>query len=242
MPLGPNDARLANRFCRLMHDEHVNATRTHTVPFTETWLEAADHEGLGVSYEGTWAAAAGSKGVAAGRPLVLAGLNPGNVSLDALRKIRSYIEAGGKVLWLNPGTMATAVYPEYIKGVLDSKGEIMNMDIPESSVFDGLEPLDIRNFNNNQREAPIVCAGAFKVMRGEKLSAPASFTRVHGYLSGNMEQRVTAMEKLRGFPVVRIGDKGVLYLSQASLDKAATDPVAGRLLTNMLKSLAYDLP
>ena len=192
--------------------------------------------------EPSGAAATGSKGVAAGRPLVLAGLNPGNVSLDALGKIRSYIEAGGKVLWLNPGTMATVVYPEYIKGVLDSKGEIMNMDIPESSVFDGLEPLDIRNFNNNQREAPIVCAGAFKVMRGEKLSAPASFTQVHGYLSGNMEQRVTAMEKLRGFPVVRIGDKGVLYLSQASLDKAATDPVAGRLLTNMLKSLAYDLP
>lgn len=184
----------------------------------------------------------GFSGVAVGRPVVLAGLNPGNVSTDELGKIRSYIKAGGKVLWLNPGTMATVVYPEYIKGVLDSKGEIMNMDIPESAVFNGLEPLDIRNFNNGRAEPPTVCAGAFKVMRGVMLSAPAGFTRVHGYLSGDMEQRVAAMEKLRGFPVVRIGDKGVLYLSQVLLDKAVTDPVAGKLLTNMLKSLTYDLP
>ena len=57
-----------------------------------------------------------------------------------------------------------------------------------------------------------------------------------------MGQRVTAVEKLRGFPVLRIGDKGTLFLSQVLLDKAVTDPVAGRLFTNMLKSLAYDLP
>lgn len=175
-------------------------------------------------------------------PVVLAGLNPGNVSPGELGKIKTFVEHGGRVLWLNPGKLATTVYPECIKGLLDSKGEIMNMDIPESAVFDALEPLDLRYFNNGKRESPAVCAGAFAVVRGAKLSAPASFTRVHGYLSGDMAQRVEVMEKLRGFPVVRIGDRGVLYLSQVLLEKAVTDPVAGRLFANMVRSLAYDLP
>ncbi|HEV2480602.1 MAG TPA: glycoside hydrolase family 2 TIM barrel-domain containing protein, partial [Puia sp.] len=213
----------------------VKYTRYETV-------EAALAAGSSGSAAGVSGAASGGGPAAASRPVVLAGLNPGNASLDELGKIKTFVQGGGKVLWLNPGTMATVVYPEFIKGVLDSRGEIMNMDIPESAVFDGLEPLDIRNFYNGKTEPPTVCANAFAVVRGEKLSAPASFTRVHGYLSGDMGQRVAVMEKLRGFPVVRIGDKGVLYLSQVLLEKAVTDPVAGRLFTNMLKSLAYDLP
>jgi beta-galactosidase len=264
---GREDAKLV---LRLMRGERVLSTNDYPVVIaSRSWvadktpaLRLVDHSGwlagwldtLGVKYTRYATvdealtpapeAAAGAVSVSAGGavPVVLAGLNPGNASLDELGKIKTYVQGGGKVLWLNPGTMATVVYPEYIKGVLDSKGEIMNMDIPESAVFDGLEPMDLRYFNNNQREPPTVCAGAFRITRGAELTAPVSFTRVHGYLSGDVAQRVAALEKLRGFPILRIGDKGTLFLSQVSLDKAVTDPVAGRLFTNLLKSLAYDLP
>jgi len=50
----PNDAVLAHRFMRLAHDGNARVTRTHIVPFTSTWLDAADEEGVAVSYEGTW--------------------------------------------------------------------------------------------------------------------------------------------------------------------------------------------
>jgi beta-galactosidase len=171
-------------------------------------------------------------------PLVLSGLNAGNTSLDDMAKIRTFVSSGGKVLLLNPGTMAAFLYPRYIKGLLDAKGEIMNMDIPESPVFDGLEPLDLRYFNNNLRESPAVCAGSFQIFRQLGLSAPASFTRVHGYLQGEIGQRQAALEKLRGFPIVEIEDKGRVILSQVLLDKAGTDPVAGRLLANMINVLS----
>ena len=170
-------------------------------------------------------------------PLILSGLNPGNTSMDDLANIRKFVSGGGKVLLLNPGTMATSLYPQYIKGVLDAKGEIMNMDISESPVFDGLEPLDLRYFNDGRRESPAVCAGSFQIIRQSNLSAPASFTRVHGYLQGEIGQREAALEKLRGFPIVRIDDKGSIILSTVLLDKAATDPVAGRLLRNMITTL-----
>ena len=180
--------------------------------------------------------------MASGGVLVLSGLNAGNTSLDELRRLRGYVAGGGKVVWLGAGAMAGMVYPEDIKGVLEWKGEIMNMDLPESPVFDGLEPMDLRYFNDNRREPPAVCAGAFQVERRPGLSAPASFTRVHGYLQGQIAQREAALEKLRGFPIVRIDDKGVLLLSQVMTEKAATDPVAGRLLTNMIRAVSGSVP
>ncbi|TDX02068.1 glycoside hydrolase family 2 protein [Dinghuibacter silviterrae] len=166
-------------------------------------------------------------------PLMLAGLNPG----DDPARIRAFVSGGGRVLVLNPGSLAASLYPRYIKGVLDSKGEIMNMDIPESPLFDGLEPLDLRYFNDNLRESPSVCAGAFQINRGAGLEAPLSYTRVHGYLQGDIAQREAKLETLRGFPVVLIRDKGGAILSEVLYEKAVTDPVAGRLLGNMIKML-----
>jgi hypothetical protein len=190
---------------------------------------------LGVRYK-TYASVEATLAGVTG-PLVLSGLNPGNTSMDDLANIRKFVSGGGKVLLLNPGTMATFLYPQYIKGVLNAKGEIMNMDIPESPIFDGLEPLDLRYFNNDRRESPAVCAGSFQIIRQANLSAPASFTKVHGYLQGEIQQREAALEKLRGFPIVRIDDKGSIILSQVMTDKASTDPVAGRLLVNMVNAL-----
>jgi hypothetical protein len=52
--LRPNDAELARHFMQLAKAGNVVATRSHTVPFTSRWLEAADEAGMAVSYEGTW--------------------------------------------------------------------------------------------------------------------------------------------------------------------------------------------
>jgi Glycosyl hydrolases family 2/Glycosyl hydrolases family 2, TIM barrel domain len=52
--LGPNDIELAKHFMRLAKAGNVVVTRSHTVPYTSRWLEAADEAGMAVSYEGTW--------------------------------------------------------------------------------------------------------------------------------------------------------------------------------------------
>lgn len=52
--LKPNDPKLAHTFLRLMHEGNTMITRTHGSSFTETWLNAADEEGVGVSMEGIW--------------------------------------------------------------------------------------------------------------------------------------------------------------------------------------------
>jgi hypothetical protein len=52
--LAPNDPELARRFVALAREGNVSVTRSHTAPFTKTWLEACDELGMGVSFEGTW--------------------------------------------------------------------------------------------------------------------------------------------------------------------------------------------
>ena len=52
--LGINDADLANKTLQMYHDGNIAVTRSHTIPYSEVWLKAADEKGVGVSYEGTW--------------------------------------------------------------------------------------------------------------------------------------------------------------------------------------------
>lgn len=49
----PNDAELADRFMQIMKEGNVNSTRTHTSPWNELWMSAADKNGIAVSFEGT---------------------------------------------------------------------------------------------------------------------------------------------------------------------------------------------
>lgn len=52
--LAPNDGALADRFMKIMRENNLNSTRFHAVPGTKPWMEAADRNGVLVSYEGTW--------------------------------------------------------------------------------------------------------------------------------------------------------------------------------------------
>lgn len=61
LPYGKNswDTALPRKLIQLMHDGNLRMTRTHTTPWNEAWLNAADEIGLGVSIEGIrpWALA-----------------------------------------------------------------------------------------------------------------------------------------------------------------------------------------
>ncbi|NIG55927.1 glycoside hydrolase family 2 TIM barrel-domain containing protein [Chitinophaga sp. Cy-1792] len=52
--LAPNDVALAARFYDIMKAGNMEVTRTHTSPYNETWITAADRKGIGISFEGGW--------------------------------------------------------------------------------------------------------------------------------------------------------------------------------------------
>ncbi|MES2277877.1 MAG: glycoside hydrolase family 2 TIM barrel-domain containing protein [Bacteroidota bacterium] len=169
---------------------------------------------------------------------VLSGIDSVTTSQAEVKAIRDMVTAGGKVLLSNSGSIAHSLYPEYIRNLLKENGEITTMDIPESGIFDGIEPLETRYLNNNKRESPSVISGAYRINRDEHVEALASFIKIHGYLSGSNEERMKTLDKIKGFPIVKIKDKGEALLSEIRLDKTLTDPVAGKLLVNMLIDLS----
>jgi hypothetical protein len=167
---------------------------------------------------------------------VFAGLDQTkNCTAQEIKQIREFVAKGGKVFLIDSEGAVKEMYPEYIKGwIVPTEGDIANMEIPESPLFDGIAPMELRYFNNNKREIPTVCHVALTTSRNPNVEELASHIKIHGYINGNMENRSKYMQTIKGFPIVKIKDNGSLLISTMSLEKAATDPIAGRLLSNII--------
>lgn len=170
--------------------------------------------------------------------LIVSGLDSTKCNLSELYQLRMLINKGGKVLLLNSPDISKKLYPEYITGwIVPTEGDIVNIEIPESHVFDGIGLFDIRYFNNNKAEIPKVCNFAFKITRNPNVVELANQTKIHGYINGDMRERSEYVKTIKGYSILRINTGGSSIVSGMCLNKAATDPIAGRLLVNMINDL-----
>lgn len=159
---------------------------------------------------------------------------------DEAKALTDYQANGGKVLYLNSNEVAKAVYPDYIKSwVTPTEGDIVVMERNDASVFNGIDVLNLRYFNNNQREMPKACNTTMDVVRHANITELATQMKIHAYLDeSNMEARAERLEKLRGLTLFQVTEgKGKAIVSTMSTQKADTDPIAGRLLVNIINDL-----
>lgn len=111
--------------------------------------------------------------------------------------------------------------------VKPTEGDISNMEIPESPVFNDIDWMELRYFNDNRREVPTVCSSAYQVTRDEQVLPLANHIKIHGYVNGDMHQRSEYVKTIKGFPLVQITEgKGTAVASGMSTEKATTDPIA----------------
>lgn len=158
-----------------------------------------------------------------------------NCSEQDLKLIRNSINKGAKAILLKSPEATQKIYPEYIIGfIVPSEGDIVNMEIPESPVFNEIGLFDIRYFNNNRREIPTVCNAAFKINRNPNVIELANQTKIHGYINGAMAERSEYVKTIKGFPLLKINSGGSAIISTMNLEKSVTDPIAGRLFTNII--------
>ena len=138
---------------------------------------------------------------------------------------------------LDAKDFAAKVYPEYITDVIiPTEGDIVVMERSDDAVFDGLDPLDLRYFNNNRREIPLACNATLKAVRDDNVKELASQMKIHAYIDGGAAgDRMKKIESMRGLTMMEIADgDGKAIVSTMTTDRAATDPIAGRLLANMV--------
>ena len=68
--------------------------------------------------------------------------------------LRAYQSKGGKLLFLNNKETAKTVYPEYITGwIIPTEGDIVIMERNDAPVFNDIDVLELRYFNNNKRDS-----------------------------------------------------------------------------------------
>lgn len=154
--------------------------------------------------------------------------------------LREYQAKGGRLLILNSKEVAHKIYPEYIKGwIIPTEGDIVVMERDDAPVFDGIGVLELRYFNNNKREIPLACTATLKAARHENVKELAAQMKIHAYIDGGKpEERIARIESMRGLTLLQITDnKGKSLVSTLCTEKATTDPIAGKLLVNMVNEL-----
>ena len=159
---------------------------------------------------------------------------------EEARLLREYQSKGGRVLFLNSKEAAQKVYPEYITGwIIPTEGDIVVMERNDAPVFDGIGALELRYFNNNKREIPLACTATLKAIRHENVKELAAQMKIHAYIDGGKpEERIARIESMRGLTLLQIADnKGKSLVSTLCTEKATTDPIAGKLLVNMVNEL-----
>ncbi|HKK61815.1 MAG TPA: hypothetical protein VJ951_04595, partial [Bacteroidales bacterium] len=170
---------------------------------------------------------------------IISGLDENkHMTEDEANLIRTKLQNGKHMLLLNSGDNSATVFPGFIDGFLKSRyGDIVNMEVPESGLFHGLDYMDLRYFNNNKDQLPRVCKGGLRLKDSENTIPLASHTKIHGYLRGELKDRHQEMSQMRSHPIVKINNGGKAILSEMTTEKALYDPIAGKLLMNMISDL-----
>lgn len=156
---------------------------------------------------------------------------------EEAKLLRDYQVKGGKLLVLDAKNVVETLYPEYVTGVIiPTEGDIVVMERSDDDVFDGLAPLDLRYFNNNKREIPLACNATLRAVRDDNVRELASQMKIHAYIDGGTpEDRIEKIESMRGLTMMEIiNGKGKALISTMTTDRASTDPIAGRILSNMI--------
>ena len=148
--------------------------------------------------------------------------------------LKAFVQGGGRVLLLQPGDALQKLFPDLIKSYRKTVGEIVAMEVPESPVFDGIEPLDTAWFEMGQGNIPYACSGTYEVDRTQ----PGVDT-LAGECDFHSGLKQPQFFQVAGAPIVVIHlGKGVILASTMMLSARDKDPIPGRLLGDMLTYLA----
>lgn len=152
--------------------------------------------------------------------------------------LRSYQKQGGNILLLECPDIACKLYPEYIIDYqIPTEGDITFMENEDDPVFDGIDVMELRYFNDNKREMPRACSTILKTVRSEQIEELGGQMKIHAYIDGGKpEDRIKRLDQLRGYTLLRIKDgAGKAIISTLCTGKSSTDPIAAQLFNNLIK-------
>ena len=151
-------------------------------------------------------------------------------------QLRRFIDEGGSAVFLGADKLAREVFPEYITGAFTPhEGDICFMERNDDRVFEGVGEMDMRYYNDGTAALPAVCRTALKSKRCPQVEELAGYMDIHAYIDARPDVRMKQLDAIRGFSLERISSgSGSAMVSTICTEKAASDPLAARLLVNIL--------
>ena len=149
--------------------------------------------------------------------------------------VRRFAEAGGRVLVVHGGKHVQTLLPQCAEAVLEERGEIVNMRVPEAACFDAIEQPDLSWWNVDPGKTPYACRRCFRLKDRANVEALATYLRPHWYMGNPPEQ----LKGMSGSPLFEVAlGKGRIVVCEMEVAAANRDPRAGRLLRNLITWLA----
>lgn len=142
----------------------------------------------------------------------------------------SYVAAGGHVVLIAPGQSLKRIFPELITSFRKMDGEIVEMRVPESPAFDGIEVRDMRWFDGGDQNTPIATHGDFNLVESPQIEILAKHNPAHCYIYSQQDK--AAMEGAALFTISH--GKGQVVVTQLAHETGVRDPIAARILRNLL--------
>jgi len=174
-----------------------------------------------------------STGLSTDQALIVAGADKVLTSDNAAEVIDRFIRNGGRVLLLNPGIKLPERYPSLVKQYRPCEGQIVSMQVPESRVFSEIEPLDLAWFDRGAESIPLACTGVYQANDGSGITPLASTVDTHAYL-----RKPEDVVRVSGSPLVELHvGAGTILASEMFLEAGSADPIAGRVLSNLMHYL-----
>lgn len=146
------------------------------------------------------------------------------------KQVYDFVKLGGKVIMINQRDLPLALLDGKSISYTEDCTEIMTMNIPESSLFNGIDELDTAWFENG-RDVPYVAYGRYDVDRKDcSICALGETLQWHNYIA-----KLTEYAKIGGTPLfsLKIGE-GAILVSSIRTNADNVDPVAYRLTGNIL--------
>lgn len=154
---------------------------------------------------------------------------------EHLDNVLDFARIGGNVLLLHPGKHILEFLPDEVDTINEESGRIVNMHIPESPVFNSIEPLELSWWQPSAERYPTVSRRTYVLYNNSKIKELCTYLKPHNYLSNKEEQ----LKALGGTPLIEyeIGE-GTLIASELELFSGTTDPIAARVLSNLVHMLS----
>lgn len=166
--------------------------------------------------------------------LIVANLDAGEEVPYSWEDVKKVAGNGTPTLLIHPGKHMQWLMFDKIESIYERKGRIVQMKTPEHKVFNNIDLLDMSWWQQNGREKPRACRRSFRFKTLKDITPLATYLRPHVYLGRPTEQ----LPEMSGSPLAEIKvKKSKIITSEMELNQSAKDPVAAKLLVNIIKYL-----